>query len=609
MRINNTTEMTKPDPRGAQTMDDAEGQRSPLSRLRSILPFGGVWSRTHLLLLYLAVSALPWACHISDPGRQRLWQVNGVLSVVHAVAFCVLVGAYTAKQNSVRHPPAPPPIVRLGAAGAVTLLAVSLTRLIRTYGTVFWLTPLAPARNDMVPLIVSALRCFWRDNRYPYVSHQVANWSLNLSYLPAHWLPFSIPYFFGMDIRVWSFAAFLAFVVVCFVSAMSCIVAAKTWQETIASVVPMLVPVALRFATVGFDHIAGNWLLIALWPLLLLRRRFFAAGVILGLCLSARLYFVALVPLLLTYFVRRWRTNRTEVIQQVVGIALPIVLIAAPFAIYSPLRFLDGVVGEPSRSGNYHLHNDPQNWFRGLGLTQIFFYLKLHWLVVPVSILTQLALWFTFARRVNTERDLIIASALSLFVFASLVPLPAFRYQVDALIMLGMTPPLEWSAPDPASSDRRRGWSVTPLLMAVALCAVGLVIGARLHVWKANLMSRDTTTAWLRRPVVLSGPMNGPGGWPVVSESYLGLPAVDTNHRKLMMTVEAAPTGGATQLRVHLNTELVSVLTFDRPGTQEFVISIPPRNLFIGVNFVRFEREDAPGTDPRRLTLSELRLD
>ncbi len=209
--------------------------------------------------------------------------------------------------------PASDPGTRLSRAAAALLVMAGAVLLFLAAQRIIeplFLTDLDPSRADMLVLVREGLSSLVR-GASPYQMYHVP-WEAPLSYGPALWAPFLLPFVLQMDIRFMTAFGQL------FMSSLCFVVAAQAVRRRRAAVAAGLALLGagilantayLDFAVIG--HTPSYWPLLAAFSLVWTTpRHTVAAAALLGLLVDARTTMMALVPVfLLTEWLRgerRW---------------------------------------------------------------------------------------------------------------------------------------------------------------------------------------------------------------------------------------------------------------------------------------------------------------
>ena len=244
--------------------------------------------------------------------------------------------------------------------------------------------------------------------RNPYTIYHVP-WDAPLPYGPVLWGPYAIPMALHADIRFVTVAGELFVPAACAIAA-----AVAAWRGRLGAALGCLVLVAamLRnpdlasFASIG--HTPSYWPLLALFAWLVVRERWLAASVALGLLIVGRTTMVAIVPVLAMTV---WKQDPRRIVPALALLTLAVVLPFLPFAV------LD------ARGLGYALYGSYQNVIKGfvwtsttwtqhtIGVTGVLMAHGLARFVEPVQIVVMLgvyaaawrsrgrapAAWMTFA--------------------------------------------------------------------------------------------------------------------------------------------------------------------------------------------------------------------
>jgi hypothetical protein len=196
-------------------------------------------------------------------------------------------------------------------------------------------------RADMLIVVQQGLQRM-RQGRNPYTIYHVP-WDAPLPYGPMLWAPYAIPMALRADVRFLTVAGELFVPVACAIAAVGS--AARGRLAACAGCLLMLAAMCLnpdleRFASIG--HTPVYWPLLALFAWLVVRERWYAAAIALGLLVVARTTMVAIVPVLLMAV---WGRERGKL----PGVLVLVVLAAAvpflPFAIWDARALIYAMYG------------------------------------------------------------------------------------------------------------------------------------------------------------------------------------------------------------------------------------------------------------------------
>ena len=210
---------------------------------------------------------------------------------------------------------------------AIAVVALS-SALVEWVGTMI----ASPYNADMLVVIREGTRRFL-DGSNPYTTYRTydAPWEMVLPYGPLLWGPFLVPQALHADLRIVTITGELA-VPACAAIAAAAeamrgrVIASLTWLGLLAALILSLHLTA--FTLMG--HTAAYWPLLPLFAWLVTVQRWPAAAFVLGLLVVARTPMAAVVPVLL---VTVWTRDRARAGRTAALLALPVVVLFAPFAV------------------------------------------------------------------------------------------------------------------------------------------------------------------------------------------------------------------------------------------------------------------------------------
>jgi hypothetical protein len=195
------------------------------------------------------------------------------------------------------------------------------------------------SRADMLVIINAALTRFLSGG-YPYVHYQVP-WDTPLTYGPMLWLPYAVPRWLHIDIRVLSLAAQLTVPVACGVSSLAEALRGRVTRAVSLAALAAAValnPEILAFHSIG--HTQVYWPLLLVLALLLADTRWTACCVVLGLLVNARATMGALVPVFFITLYARGELTPGRMAIFAASLLLPF----APFLVHDARGLIDSVV-------------------------------------------------------------------------------------------------------------------------------------------------------------------------------------------------------------------------------------------------------------------------
>lgn len=319
------------------------------------------------------------------------------------------------------------------AVAVLTLLLIPMFRMV-------WFTSQNPGSADMLPLIQSVLRDFWRDGNYPYHIHEVSHWTLPLTFPPGLWVPYSLPYWFGLDLRAWNVAAALA---------MTFVWAGFLWWRAksihhLADCIPLLPLLLFPFALLHFgywrtfqeqSHLTGYWFILFAASVAWLRRSNAAVGVLFAWAIVSRPHLVFLLPLFAVWAWREWRLDRVGVLRFGSAMAITGCGLALPFLLADPGAFFAGMFGGYEEQLSHHVVHNP-SLIHGFGLSGMLLEFGLFSFRGPLSLLGVVGIFLLAVPRMRCREDVLAWGALMILWFLCLAIVPWFYVFASPVIML-----------------------------------------------------------------------------------------------------------------------------------------------------------------------------
>lgn len=502
------------------------------------------------------------------------------------------------------------------AAGALLLLpaAFLLQRELRAFARTVWFRPMSPAEGDMLPLMLSTLGDFWRDGVYPYRVHEVATWDLALTFTPGLWLPYSVPYLAGLDIRWAGVAAMAAAGLACFIWTGWTVLRNGNPGNWLSALPVLWLPFGMLWLEyyddfLGASHLAVYWAVAILAAMALRLRLHGTAGLLLGWCLLARVYLLFAVPFLLIHACRLWRKDRRGAQRLAAGFLVPGVLVGLPFLLWDPAGFTRGLLSGYGEQLSWHIAETPF-FAHGIGWTGLLQQVGLDGWRMPLALCLQVPLWIDAWHRLRDERDVLLYSAIAMAVFLSFSIVPWFYVYTLPLVFLAFAFPREQLA----VPRGRHGAFVLAggTLVGAGIALAVLLWGGTRDVRYARFPKQEGSPLFFEASHPLQGFAfhgwigNEPGAWrPVTGEdAFVALPVRETSVEVVEIEYRGAPSG--SEPAVYVNHEPARLL----PGTGSGRIQavIPPGNLFRGGNLIRIrllagEGKPVTGWDLGRIEL------
>ncbi|MEQ8819915.1 MAG: glycosyltransferase family 87 protein [Sumerlaeia bacterium] len=578
--------------------------------------------------LYLLAAWVPWVLLIAGEGVRYseraywLWPRITLLSLLPLGALVALLALPGGNSKTNDTLASSPWRRRLLAGGIFLGLLWPTVSAIRDYQRLIWFSVADPRNGgDMLPLIESALRSFWRDSLYPYRWHQVAEWSIPLTYTPGHWLSFSPAYLLGLDIRAWSVACLAVLALGLPAWALWRASRQRTWGRALLAALPAAIPLILLRAGpfAGFLphlHVSVFWLLLFLWVAALRGGRDFLAGLLFGLCITVRPYLILAVPLYAIYGWRRWREGGALALRGLtwhVAGGLLASLIVLPFLLMNPEAFLHGYTSWYDAGSRYLIERNP-NLLLGFGLTGLLDRLGLFEWKGAFGLSGMLVVWGLGAWRLRGEGALVRFVGASLVLFLACAIIPWYYGFVGPLVLLALSPPaLDTDSPIPAPSWTAGAWVLSGGAI-IAFLFAWTAFRPPLHLEapaaggdNALFESRLDSTGfadqgWVENRGWGYRPLAGP-------YTTTGLPVQDVTFRTVQLTFEATSPTLTLGAAVSLNTEELGVADLSFSGRQTVSFTVPAKTLRRGTNlvFLQILLDDRTAT-PEEVRQAGLRL-
>jgi hypothetical protein len=320
-------------------------------------------------------------------------------------------------------------VFRPPAVGWVTVGAVLLGGVVRLAS--FRALPIDPANGDMLPLVHGALGNLLAGHS-PYTTYYMP-WELPLTYLPATWLAYLLPYLLGFDIRLTNLCAELAIGAVIFWLAITrkytllggwhaALVA--VWhneQSMLLWAWVFLQPTTLNWSLATTAPVL--WALLAALLALLIAEYNRGAAFFLGLCAAAS----PLASVVAPFALLRWlRSSGIRGMMLYFGIAsLITITFILPFLLWSPQQFIYGTWrwfndNELFPRQRWEMDN---TWARIVGFSGMFWRHNLIGVLKPLQGLILASIVFLYWRWGATRRRLAPLSVAAFLLFTAFNPI------------------------------------------------------------------------------------------------------------------------------------------------------------------------------------------
>lgn len=578
------------------TLEQAHPDRSP--NLRDILP---TLSRLGAILAFLA--CIGWQTRLQLSGRVSLkWSVAVTAVLTVLLAICFLAAPHPKSEDEKGGK-----ALRRGkwisafAGGALFLGggAILLAVLLRGVCHNYWRVPITAYRADMLPLVFSALRDFWRDGLYPYHFHQTGNWQIPLTYPPGHWLAFTPAYLLKVDIRYVS--AFCLGVVSMAGMLMAWEGRGRGWCAPLALLAAAAI--ILWFYTMppfhglhAVLHVAPYWLAVVLWAWTTRRGHWILSAVFFGWAFVTRPPFMIALPFWLLFL---WRNRRQVPFPAMIAaFGLTGLVIGFFFFCHDPKAFCYGV-NEWYKIGSDYLIAGDSSRVLGIGWTGLLWRMGLYAWKMPVAgvLLVGMFVWSWF--KLRTANDLFCCAGVAMILFLMFSIIPWFYVYFAPLHLLFFA---AWPDRKPPAAPNAKSASLAPLLIAVA---IPLAWTAVFCVRDIHRIGKHRVDGELRggaskatRPFWCSGwgaaEGNGAAGRRLFAsdEAEAAVPVASLRWRGVEILLEAADPAQPPEpflLGVYLNGELLGCRKVGPDDlAKPLTFPIPRGGLFRGLNAVHF---------------------
>ncbi len=493
-----------------------------------------------------------------------------------------------------------------------------------SYRQSIWIDPINPMQGDMLPLIQEALRSFWIEGSYPYRFHDVGGWEISLTFPPGLWFPYSVPYLFHTDIRLWGVAAFAGLVLFSISGFLYSWFSSRCVVQSIGSIPLLFLPVVLYEVLFYHDffpglHLVGFWFTLAGWGICFLQGRYLLSGIFFGWALISRPYMIVLVPFLALYIFLKFRHDRNGMFRMVLGSVFFPVLLGIPFLLYRPEAFTYAYT-KGYEEALLHWVNAEEMRIYGMGFTGIFGKLGVYEHRTIIAIILQGILFLCSFKLMRRAEDFLRVCSLSLFLFISCVVIP-YHYAFPAALILFIISFSVWSKGSRSDCSPESGplgekmsrWGLLSVPPLTAVVLAGLImtqvfsppgkIPSGLYAGNDRLF-RNVRSIWGTQEWGFRSLQDGEFIHLQGANSFLGLPARNISHKTLEIGFQS--TGSSPDRRLYLNGQYLGIWSdqVEGPGSQGF--EIPPQTLIYGQNVLRIECFSSSCEDPlavKQLTL------
>lgn len=578
-----------------------------------------------LVALYVLMVVSPWyALHVQELWRYsdnpgRLWPVYTIISLLYLVGIPLLGWMATSsrlKTGIILEEQTPSPYQRWQwIVFLVPLLGLVfwLGHLSLRYLYMPWFYPLS-YHADMIPLIQSVLRDFWVEGMYPYRRHMLPDNPLPLTFPPGLWLPFSIPWMFHSDLRLWQFAALISVgILFCRAAVLGFMQSRRLVYIPFLLVPCLLIPFGFSMGTMQrffpWMHLAGHWFLLVGWALAALSGRPMLAGCLLGMSIATRPYMVLVLPLLALLTALEWRTHLREHLRMWGACFCSAALLILPFLLYNPQAFAFGMLHGYGEQLGYKVETEPYR-VHGVSLGGMLHAWGVHHLRAPLQVVLLLLVYsvaFPLIRR--DRRWTLFLSSLVLYVFLSLSLIPWHYTMVDPFLILAV-PLLYMGRGKPTPMIEPHVVLLAPSLLLVCAIVANTFFPPESLGFKARGQSeyfREIRlphqgfdyTSWAANSADI--PLRS-----VHQHFFLSLPAYRVNHDSLVIDLSHLPTERDTYLLAWINTVPLGTIKLD--GSSPVRFDVKSRTLFHGANSIWFRLWQGDHLTPEEVMALDLRF-
>lgn len=469
-----------------------------------------------------------------------------------------------------------------------------------------WVTEIvfSGVRADMLIQIREAVERL-ASGHNPYHVYYVP-WELPLSYGPALWMWYLVPYALQADLRVVTIFGQIFTTSLVAVAASVDASRRRYLHAAVLTFVGLMVlgnPLFERFLLMG--HTPAYWPLVALFALVSAPDRTRSMAVVLGLLLGARTTMIALVP---TFFIYLWRNDRRAIPGAALSIAVTLAVLFGPFLILDWRTLVYGLYGNYVRViTDFVWHKT--NWMAStLGPTRVLVAAGWSEYVAIVQVVVMAVVYAITWWRLRSGESPAPWYCLALGTFCMTTLWPVFYAFLDAFV-LGVC----FFAAEAAPELRRAPWRAMAAATGLAVLAVA---GTLLVVNPGAFYTVEAGRAprWYLRSGF--GPDQAEGGrtfaWALRDRVHLRLPRGLATRATIKVDCEPFIVEGAPPQTVgaSLNGTALGVVAL-RPGWQTITFTAPRRAWRVGHNdltlFFRYAFP-SPNGEPRAVRVSRVAL-
>lgn len=322
----------------------------------------------------------------------------------------------------------------------IALFTVGLLYLAFGSRSIFHQNPIGPQYSDIIPEIQVACKRFL-SGRNVYQPITEFGWTLELTYLPLQWLPYTAAEVLAFDYRwiaygIWAFAALLLFTRALRTNNLS--------QQCFAGILIILSNYILLMRNPGIIASTVEIMVAGYYMLLIIglnQRSAIVLGLCLSLCLLSR--FSVLLWLPLGAFVLYTNGDRKPLLTTGITVIVVVLIIyVLPFlsrdwsSLYRGYKYYDH-----SAMGEWHKHSDeqyPAQLHAGTGFAYLFYtgwpensvarrlkLLQKTHLILSVGITVAMGAWYWFTKR-NIDRRIFLMGSFKIYLafFLAFIQVP-----------------------------------------------------------------------------------------------------------------------------------------------------------------------------------------
>ncbi|MSO55965.1 MAG: DUF2029 domain-containing protein [Acidobacteria bacterium] len=409
-------------------------------------------------------------------GQEPSYPLLTVALILTVVALTVGWGAAPRGARSAGNVPASAAF----AAAAFALLALACV-LQRWITLVLW----NPFRTDMLVVIREAISRVLAGGD-PYTTYRAydAAWDMVIPYGPVLWAPFAVPHVAGWDLRVITLIGALFVPACCGWAAIAeagrgRVVSSASWLLLLIALVASID--VTEYAVMG--HTPAYWPLIPIFSVLVVRERWVAAAVVLGLLVAARSTMVALLP---GFFMAVGLRRRGQLRPAAMACAAVAAMVLLPFVVWDPHSiWYDMVASYPKLMKEVVWPSPDHGVMKTFGLTG--WLLSRQWggLVEASQLAAMVVACGLTWRAVRRGAPPLPWMALGLFAFSMTCYWPVYYIYFDVFLLFASAAMAEALAD--AEGAGMRSW-----LMTLAALTVSVLLGMRMNAQSFPLIEMST---------------------------------------------------------------------------------------------------------------------